>query len=504
MNGSIAFDGVRFEYPGRPEPVADLSLRIAAGELVVLTGPSGSGKTTLTRLVNGLLPHFHPGRLTGRILLDGRDLAELENWERGRSIGSVFQDPRSQFFSNEVAGEIAFGCENYGLPHREIVERVHETAGALRLEGILGRALRGLSYGMRQRVAIASARAVDPRVYVLDEPSANLDLDSTEDLHELLRGLKERGRTVIVAEHRLHHLMDLADRIVCLREGRIETEFTADEFVALPEQRLVEMGLRMPSLEALRPRPCERPEPPAAASPIVEAVGLRRRYGRTRALDGVDLRLLPGQITALVGPNGAGKSVLGRTLAGLVRPDSGEVRLRGGPARSSRRRHEVWYIGQDLDSQLFGESVLDELLTGRRHRDRLHGRATGILRELGLDGLAEQHPSTLSGGQKQRLVLGAALMDEAPVLILDEPTSGLDGRTMRSVSALLRRLAGQGRTVVLITHDVECALECCTRVVRMEAGRITDDTALRSVGQLLALAGRRAAPGPEPERGPGR
>ena len=503
MGASIAFDGIRFEYTGGSDLIVDLSLRVAPGELVVLTGPSGSGKTTLTRLVNGLLPHFYPGRLTGRVLLDGHDLAGLETWERGRSIGSVFQDPRSQFFSNEVAGEIAFGCENYGLEHQEIVERVHETAAALRLEDILGRALRGLSYGMRQRIAIASARAVDPQVYVLDEPSANLDLDSTEDLHELIRGLKERGRTVIVAEHRLHYLMDLADRIVCLRHGRIEAEFTADEFAALPGRRLVEMGLRMPSLESLRhdPRPSE---PGTAAGPVLEARALRRRFGRATALGGVDLRLRPGEITALVGPNGAGKSVLGRTLAGLARPDSGEVRLRGGPARRSRRRHEVWYIGQDLDSQLFGESVLDELLTGRRHRDRLRGRATGILRELGLDGLAEQHPSTLSGGQKQRLILGAALMDEAPVLILDEPTSGLDGRTMRSVSALLRRLAGQGRTVVLITHDVECALECCTRVVRMEAGRITDDTALRSVGQLLARAGRRAAPGPEPERGPGR
>lgn len=488
MGAAITFDQASFAYGEDRTQVQDISLEIAPGEVVVLTGPSGSGKTTLTRLINGLLPYFYSGRLAGRVMLDGRDLAELEAWERGRLIGNVFQDPRSQFFSNEVAGEIAFGCENYGLRHHEIVERVHDAAKELRLEGMLDHRLRGLSYGMRQRVAIASARAIGPQAYVLDEPSANLDMQATDDLRDLLHGLKAQGRTIVIAEHRLYYLMDLADRIVCLRTGRIEEDLTVNEFRALPPERLIEMGLRVPSLQDLHRRSA-RPVPPDAeqAGPVLEARQITRDFGPLRALGGIDLRLAAGEIVALVGPNGAGKSVLGRVLSGLVKQDSGEVHLHGRVMRAARRRRAVWYIGQDLDSQLFGESALDELLTGHPQQEQLREKAIGVLRDLGLEGMADQHPATLSGGQKQRLVLGAALMNDVPVLILDEPTSGLDGRTMRSVSALLRRLAGRGHTIVLITHDAECALECCSRVVRLEHGHVTDDEPLDSSERLLAL-----------------
>lgn len=484
MGSAVVFDNVSFSYGQGGTQVHELSLGIAPGEVVVLTGQSGSGKTTCTRLINGLLPHFYPGTMTGRVLLGGRDLAELENWERGRFIGNVFQDPRSQFFSNEVAGEIAFGCENYGMSHAMIINRVHGAASALRLDDMLDHRLRELSYGLRQRVAIASARAVDPEVYVFDEPSANLDMQSTEDLRILIQDLKAQGKTVIIAEHRLYYLMGLADRIIFLNQGRVEGDFTADEFRALSSQRIVEMGLRAPLLRDL---PGGRPSPESGHRPVLEAKAITRKFGRLTALDGIDLRLAPGEVIALVGRNGAGKSVLGRVLSGLTRQTSGEVRLQGDATRAARRRRAVWYIGQDLDSQLFGESVLDELLTGRPRQEQLRAKALSILQELSLEDLAD-HIRPPCPGQKQRLALGVALMEDAPVLVLDEPTSGLDGRTMRSVSELLRGLARQGHAIVLITHDVECALACCSRVVRVDRGRVITDAPLHSAEQLLTLA----------------
>lgn len=222
----------------------------------------------------------------------------------------------------------------------------------------------------------------------------------------------------------------------------------------------------------------------------IEAGGISKSFGGTRALSDVDLRVLPGQVTAVVGPNGAGKSVLGRVRSGLDREDSGEVLLRGRRVGPARRRRRVWYIGQDLDSQLFGQSVLDELTTGLPRSPEVQQRAVAVLRELGLEEFSQRHPATLSGGQKQRLLLGVALMHEASVLILDEPTSGLDGRTMTTVSAVFRELADRGHAIVLITHDVECALACCDRVVRLDGGTVTLDAAVDSPAVLLRAMGR--------------
>ena len=203
-----------------------MNLSIKEGEVVVLTGPSGGGKSTLTRVINGLVPYFYEGELSGEVYLLGKNLADLPSWERGRFVGNVFQDPRSQFFANEVAGEIAFGCENYGFSHDDIVKQVARTAAELQISNLLEEKVRYLSYGMRQRVAIASAKAIDPPVYVMDEPSANLDMKATVGLADLIQKLKSQGKTILIAEHRLYYLQKIADRIIYLQDGKIVSEFS--------------------------------------------------------------------------------------------------------------------------------------------------------------------------------------------------------------------------------------------------------------------------------------
>ena len=360
MGGAVRLRGLSFSYDGGQAQLKNLDLTVRAGEVVVITGASGSGKSTITRLINGLIPQFYEGRMEGDLEIEG--IAEdAAFYERGRRVGNVFQDPRSQFFANEVAGEIAFGCENYGYAHDDIVRRVEDAARRIGLSHVLEERVRTLSYGMRQKVAIASARAMGPEIYVMDEPSANLDVEATHQLADIIRGLKDEGRTVVITEHRLYYLMDIADRFLHLRDGAVTGEFTSAEFRGLAPDRLLDMGLRTPNLYDCR---VDFDGPAPGEGEAVRALGLVKRFDGTPVLDGVDLTIRKGESVALIGDNGVGKSTLGRILAGLVKEDRGVVRI-GGRRRSARGRiGKVWYIPQDLDSWLFGDSLLDELLTG--------------------------------------------------------------------------------------------------------------------------------------------
>lgn len=486
MGKEIMIRDLTFSYGGNGNQLEHISLDIAAGEVIVMTGPSGSGKSSLTRVINGLIPYFYEGELSGEVFVDGKPLKEIPSWERGKIAGNVFQDPRSQFFANEVAGEIAFGCENYGYSHEEIRNHVHRAAADIKIQDILDHSLHSLSYGMRQKVAIASAEAIDPEIYVMDEPSANLDIASTYRFADIIRALKQQGKTIIIAEHRLYYLMDLADRFLCVQKGKIVREFTAQQMKVLSNEEIRALGLRTPDLHQI-----EQAEIPSAATSevVLEVKKLNHSFGETIVAKDVDFQCRKGEVVALIGPNGTGKSTIGRILAGLLKEKSGEVVLFGNHCRSKGRLGKVWYIPQDLDSQLFGEDLLDELTTGAEVSPERKQAAEEILEALELMPFVKQHPSTLSGGQKQRLALGVALMHEAPIIVLDEPTSGLDGTNMRNVSRMIRKLAKMGRTIIVITHDAECALACCERAIRLENGCITDDFQIRGAELLLDKIG---------------
>ena len=486
MGKEIKIRDLTFSYNGNGDQLHQISLDIAAGEIIVMTGPSGSGKSSLTRVINGLIPYFYEGDLSGEVFVDGKLLNEIPSWERGKIVGNVFQDPRSQFFANEVAGEIAFGCENYGYSHEEIQNNVYRSAEHMNILDILENSLHSLSYGMRQKVAIASAEAIQPEIYVMDEPSANLDIESTYRFADIIRGLKKQGKTIIIAEHRLYYLMGLADRFLCVRNGQIVKEFSAVQMKELSKKEIHTLGLRTPDLNKME---YISHESVATDEVVLEVKAVCKCFGKKKVANNLQIQCRRGEIIAIIGPNGTGKSTLGRILAGLLKEDSGEVVLFGKKCKPKERLGKVWYIPQDLDSQLFGEDLLDELTTGSEMNKERETKAKEILTALELIPFIKQHPSTLSGGQKQRLALGVALMHDAPIIVLDEPTSGLDGTNMRHVSSMIRKLAKMGRTILVITHDAECALSCCERALRLEDGCITDDFQINTPSFLLEKIG---------------
>ena len=294
MNPAIEIKNLSFSYGDTENQLKHINLSVEKGEVIVLTGPSGSGKSTLTRVINGLIPYFFTGELSGEVWLFGKNMAEIPLWERGKYVGNVFQDPRSQFFANEVAGEIAFGCENYGVPHDEIVKRVQDAAEALSITDLLEQKVRYLSYGMRQRVAIASAEAIDPDIYVMDEPSANLDMGATEDFAAFVCLLKKQGKTILIAEHRLYYLRDIADRIVYLNKGEIVSVMTPQEMNILPHEQVFEWGLR--SMELLNlPFPANSGKE-TEQKPLLSVERLHKRFGLHEVLKDVSFSCSPGEI----------------------------------------------------------------------------------------------------------------------------------------------------------------------------------------------------------------
>ena len=280
MDAAIALEDVSFRYPNQQDPVLDqVSLRVAPGECVVLTGPSGCGKTTLTRLVNGLIPHAYEGELSGRVRVSGRDVSEWTADELGVEVGSVFQNPRGQFVDIDVSSEIAFGCECLGLPTAEIAERVDAAAAALGIRGLAGRSIAELSGGQRQSVILASAWAMHPEVFVLDEPTASLDTASMRRLARVLSQLKSQGKTILVSEHRLWWLTGVADRVVAMEGGRLRAQWDAADFGGLTGEERHRRGLRAWSDQELYERRAVSGSEKAAARErfLARAPGFVRR-----------------------------------------------------------------------------------------------------------------------------------------------------------------------------------------------------------------------------------
>ena len=337
-------------------------------------------------------------------------------------------------------------------------------AEELGIRDLLGRSLFALSGGEKQKIAFASVYAMEPEVCLLDEPSSNLDARAIEDLRRHLALLKAQGKTILVAEHRLSYLMDVADHVLYLEGGRITGDWTPAEFRRIPAQRRQEMGLRAIDLREERPA---SPPPPAAA-PRLEVRDVTLGYEKQPVLQGLSLQAAPGEIIALAGPNGAGKTTLSRFLCGLHRESGGQLLWEGRPQSPRERRGRAGLVMQDVNYQLFAESVAAECSFGLRRPDT--ALAEEALRELGLWELRDRHPNTLSGGQKQRLAAAAAVVQGRELLVFDEPTSGLDYDSMVRLAELLRRLSERGKVIFLVTHDFEFVCRTCTRVLAL-AGR---------------------------------
>ena len=463
----ISFKNVSFSYTDSIDDaiIKDINLQIESGECVVLAGESGSGKTTISKLINGLIPLYQSGTMAGDVFLGDKNTADMTLAEISKYVGSVFQNPRSQFFNVDTDSEIAFGCENLGVEPEEIRRRIDKTVKDFHLESLLGRNIFHLSGGEKQKIACASVNATDPDIFVLDEPSANLDLKTVDDLAEIIKLWKSRGKTVVVVEHRLHYLRDVADRIVYVKDGRVECEWTPAELEAKGPEYAASLGLRSIKLVKLGGARATASE---SQGESITFRNLKFSYQKKfPILDIPELSLPKGKITALLGHNGAGKSTLAQLVCGL----------RGSwSQKRAARKLGTYLIMQDVNHQLFTESVLDEVLLGMHPKDET--AAFEILESLNLKNYAEKHPMALSGGQKQRVAIASGVSSNRNLIVFDEPTSGLDYRQMLAVSATLKALANRGKTLFVITHDPELVLNCCHHVIRMDHGRIVEKYSL--------------------------
>ena len=441
----------------------NIDLTVKTGECVLLTGPSGCGKTTILRLINGLIPHFYPGVLSGDIFIDGGSVKERELYDTALIIGTVFQNPRTQFYNVDTTGELAFGCENRGLPEQEIYTRIDRTVAHFRMASLMDRNIFRLSDGEKQKIACASVNVSEPKIILLDEPSANLDYTATLMLRELILRWKAEGKTIIAAEHRIAYLWDIIDRAVVLRDGEIVGEFTGNGKEELTQNQLTQMGLRTTVMES--PAEMQMDSFREGDRPItLRNFHFAYRGEKKNIVDIPMLQIAAGQITAIVGANGAGKTSFLNCLCGLEKRCKGTLEYEGKLYDSKSRKKLCFMVMQDTGNQLFTESVLDEVLISlKKGTANEKETAMEIIRNLDLADFADRHPQSLSGGQKQRLAIACALASGRDLLLLDEPTSGLDYAHMKETAALLEKLRSMGTTILVVTHDSELIRACCTR-----------------------------------------
>ncbi|MDO4281320.1 MAG: energy-coupling factor ABC transporter ATP-binding protein [Peptococcaceae bacterium] len=482
----ITFKNFSFRYEEAATPtLQNLSFEIASGEFVLLTGRSGCGKTTLIRALNGLIPHFYPGALAGEILLDGRSLLDLAPVDLAGTVGTIFQDPRSQFFMTDTTRELAFGCENMGYAREETVARVAKACEKLSLTAYLNRSIFALSGGEKQQIAIGSVYALGPRVYIFDEPSANLDFQATRRLAALMARLKGEGCTIIVVEHRFYYLRALVDRVLLLDQGRIAETMTAADFAALDRERRLAAGLRPMFPEREIRDFCARPAPSQHARRLsVRHLAYAYKKGAAIFSD-LSFEARGGEVIGILGHNGSGKTTLLSVLTGLFKETGGAIFYDGKALSPRGRRAQSYLVLQDTDYQLFAESVAEELSLGLA--EDVSERVDEILRALSLEAHRDKHPAALSGGQKQRVTIGAAMVKESALLYFDEPTSGLDYDSMVRVSGLIKELAQSGMIIFVVTHDFEFIARTCSRVLMLDAAGAMRDRALsREVLEDLA------------------
>ena len=475
----ICFDSVSYTYPFQDTPaVQDISFDVRPGELVLCTGMSGCGKTTLMRLANGLCPQYYRGTVAGRVTVGDKNTATHPLHALADDVGTLFQNPEEQFFALNVEEELVFAHEWQGKSVDEIKARLERVAREFGLEPILRSSVHELSAGQKQKVGLASILSRQPRALILDEPTANLDPESTVELAQQLGQLKAMGIAIFVVDHRLYWLEGVADRVLVMDKGRIAE---LGQFSLLRDSALRERyGLRRHKVDDPRMSLPDAAE--YGATPRLEVEDLSFGYPDKPLLFSGAACSVPGGVTAIVGDNGVGKTTLARLLTGLNKAGEGRMCLDGLPITPDALLGRASLVLQNADHQLYMRTALEEvatclrIATGNSHSatraEEVREKALGILGMFDLSALAERHPQSLSGGEKQRLVIACAFAKNPDVLILDEPTSGLDGRNMHRIATALADIADKGACVLVITHDLELMETACTAALRLPLGEV--------------------------------
>ena len=471
---SLSFSYVSELTGDRVEALKDVDLSADAGSLTLVCGASGCGKSTLMKALTGLVPQMTPGELDGVVRINGRNLADVALTDVGHLCSSVFQNPRTQFFCDTVAEELAFCGENYGRERATLRQQSERAAKLMGISHLMERKLTTLSGGQLQKVALACALASGAPVLLADEPTSNLDPAAISEVRAALKVLKEQGLTIVVVEHRLHFLCGLADQVLLMESGRVTRRWNGAEFFSMGQAQRRSLGLRTlvdpgpPETWVEQVQAGRQENREATPSQVrLSCRGLSFAYGASPVFEGLDADFPAGQITCIAGANGVGKTTLVRVLCGLAAPSSGSISMDGVPASRKTRRSACALVMQDTGRQLFSDTLAGELTIGASHASGQSGEQ--LLADFDLANLGERHPLSLSGGQKQRLVIAAARATGRPIVILDEPTSGVDARHLDSITATLRRIADEGAAVVVVTHDGEFAAACADRLITLTA-----------------------------------
>lgn len=512
MTETIRFDGVTITYADASAPaLCEVDLSIDEGELVLVVGRTGSGKSTFLGAINGTVPHFTGGHLSGRVAVCGKETRDHRPRDLADVVGVVGQDPLAGFVTDTVEEELAYGMEQLALPPDVMRRRVEETLDLLGIAHLRHAPLHELSGGEQQRVAIGSVLATHPQVLVLDEPTSSLDpAGADEVLAAISRLVHDTGLTVVVAEHRIERVVHHADRIVHVGvDGQVRigdpAEIMADADVAPPIVELGRLAGWSPlplsvrearrratdlrdSLAAAIPHHRNRNEThagSAAATHALAASGIVVTHGDVHAVRAVDLTLRGGEVAALMGRNGAGKSSLLWALQGTGTRSSGRVELLGSrdPADLSPadRRRAVGLVPQTPSDLLYLDTVDAECRQADHESGAPPGTCAGHLDRLAPGIPRNRHPRDLSEGQRLALVLAIQLTADPAVLLLDEPTRGLDYSGKHALADGLRELADAGRSVLLSTHDVEFVASVADRVVVLAEGELVADGPTRDV-----------------------
>ena len=494
----VRIDNLTFRYRRASEPaIRDIDLIVEAGEVLLVAGPSGCGKSTLIRAINGLIPHAYPGELAGTVRIDGRLTTELRLRDLAARIGTVLQDPAKQIVGATVEAELAFGPENLGTDRTEIRARIAVVAERAGIQNLLGRETAALSGGERQLLAMGGILMFEPRLYVVDEPLANLDPASAARLLGILRTLADEGHAIVIVEHRVEEALDLRpDRVLYLEEG--ETRYLGDvagflkvadpDAVKLPFEVVLERmrsdsTIGRAAADGVRMRPA-LPLSDPLATPRLAFEAVRAGYGDREILHGIDARLGRREIVAVLGPNGSGKTTLFRAAMQLLKTTSGSIHVDGDPITNrtvAQLASTFGYVFQSPSQMLFARTVREELTFGPRNLGRDEAKFDAIvsaaLQRTSLDALEdilERPPLTLSFGQQKRLALAIALSLEPPTLILDEPSAGQDHRTARRFMREVMAIPGL-ESIYLVTHDVDLALTHADRILLFRDGQVVAD-----------------------------
>ena len=491
-NVVIDFENVSFSYGTQKEGcLKNINLKIKEGEFVLLTGQSGSGKTTVTRLINGLIPHFFEGVLTGSVKVIGDDIKTVTPGEMGKNTASIFQNPRSQFFTTNSTNEVAFALENYGIDRDEMIDRVNCSFHDFEAENLMDRDMFSLSSGEKQKIAIIAAKTLNPKIYVFDEPSANLDIPSILKLKEIMESLKKQGHTVIVSEHRLFYLKNLVDKCLIMKDGEIDRQLNHDDIENLNETDLQTYKLRTFNLSNIK-YGLKNNAPISKQQSDFKVENLSFSYNANNSiLNNCNLEGNFGETVAIVGHNGSGKTTLGKIMSGLLKARGGQFFIEGKLTKQKELYKSVYFVMQDADYQLYSDSVVSELMLSSMNSIKTikqnDEKIEDAMNLLNISSFRNRHPQSLSGGQKQRVTIAAAIASNKKIMIFDEPTSGLDYENMEIVSEAINALRKKGILIFVISHDLEFLSRVATKAVFIENNTVSKRNSLKKSGEFETI-----------------